>query len=73
MDADGRRVSAPVRDRMSVMTAVLAGLGSAGIDPEDCAVRRPTLDEVFMQLTGHRTDASAPPSLTIGAEKEAAA
>ena len=73
VDPDARRVSAPVRDRMSAMTAVLTGLGAAGIDPEDCAVRRPTLDEVFMQLTGHRTDASAPPSLTIGAEKEAAA
>ena len=57
---DARRVSAPVRDRMAVMTAVLGGLGAAGITPEDFAVRRPTLDEVFMQLTGHRTDASAP-------------
>ena len=73
VDPDARRVSAPIRDRMSVMTAVLGGLGAAGIDPEDFAVRRPTLDEVFMQLTGHRTDASAPPPVTIGAEKEAAA
>jgi len=55
------------------MTAVLGGLGEAGISPEDFAVRRPTLDEVFMQLTGHRTDASATPAITIGAEKEAAA
>jgi ABC-2 type transport system ATP-binding protein len=73
VDPDARRVSAPVRDRMTVMTAVLGGLGEAGITPEDVAVRRPTLDEVFMQLTGHRTDASAPPAITIGAEKEAAA
>jgi ABC-2 type transport system ATP-binding protein len=73
VDPDARRVSAPVRDRMTVMTAVLGGLGGLGITPEDVAVRRPTLDEVFMQLTGHRTDASAPPAITIGAEKEAAA
>ena len=73
VDLDARRVSAPIRDRMSVMTAVLGGLGEAGISPEDVAVRRPTLDDVFMQLTGHRTDASAEPAITISTEKEAAA
>jgi len=73
VDLDARRVSAPIRDRMPVMTAVLGGLGSAGITPEDFAVRRPTLDEVFMQLTGHRTDEAEPASAGIGTEKEAAA
>ena len=73
VDVDARRVSAPIRDRMSVMTAVLGGLSAAGITPEDFAVRRPTLDEVFMQLTGHRTDESETASVGIGAEKEAAA
>ena len=72
IDADARRVSAPISDRMSVLTAVLSELAAGGITPEDVAVRRPTLDEVFMQLTGHRTDASAP-ALSIGAETEAAA
>ncbi len=70
---DARRISAPIDDRMSALTGVLGGLGAADITPEDFAVRRPTLDEVFMQLTGHRTDASEPGSVTIGAEKEAAA
>jgi ABC-2 type transport system ATP-binding protein len=73
VDADARRVSAPIRDRISVMTAILGGLAEADITPEDVAMRRPTLDEVFMQLTGRRTDASAPESVTIDAEKEAAA
>jgi ABC-2 type transport system ATP-binding protein len=68
VDADARRASAPVRDRMAAMTALLGGLSAAGIEPEDVAVRRPTLDEVFMHLTGHRTDAP-----TLGSEKEAAA
>ena len=35
------------------MSAILGELGSAGIEAEDLAVRRPTLDEVFMKLTGH--------------------
>ena len=73
IDQDARRVSAPIQDRMAVMTAVLGGLGEAGISPEDFAVRRPTLDEVFMKLTGHRTNAAAPPAITIDAENEAAA
>ena len=36
------------------------------------AIRRPTLDEVFLQLTGHRTERGAG-TITDGAEKEAAA
>ena len=54
VDSDARRVSAPIDDRMAAMTRVLHDLGEAGIVPEDLALRRPTLDEVFMKLTGHR-------------------
>jgi ABC-2 type transport system ATP-binding protein len=72
VDADARRVSAPIRDRISVMTAILGGLAEADITPEDVAMRRPTLDEVFMQLTGRRADASEPESVTIGPEEAAA-
>jgi ABC-2 type transport system ATP-binding protein len=46
-----RRVAAPVSDRMDALTAVVHGLRHEGIDAEDLAVRRPTLDEVFLQLT----------------------
>jgi ABC-2 type transport system ATP-binding protein len=46
-----RRVTAPVRDRMEALTAVVHGLQREGIDAEDLMVRRPTLDEVFLQLT----------------------
>jgi ABC-2 type transport system ATP-binding protein len=50
-DAAVRRVAAPVRDRMEALTAVVHGLRQEGIDAEDLTVRRPTLDEVFLQLT----------------------
>jgi ABC-2 type transport system ATP-binding protein len=53
VDADVRRISAPVADRMAAMSGTFAALGEAGIAVEDVAVRRPTLDEVFMELTGH--------------------
>ncbi|MBC6459416.1 ATP-binding cassette domain-containing protein [Actinomadura sp. HBU206391] len=54
-----RRISAPVRDRMSVLTEVVRALADAEITAEDISLRRPTLDEVFLRLTGHRTDEEA--------------
>ena len=55
-DPDNRRVSAAVRDRVGALTDVVRALGDAGIVAEDIALRRPTLDEVFLHLTGHRAE-----------------
>jgi ABC-2 type transport system ATP-binding protein len=52
VDAEARRVSAPVADRMAALGAVVRELGE---DAEDVAVRRPTLDEVFLALTDPTT------------------
>ncbi|MDD9372070.1 MAG: ATP-binding cassette domain-containing protein, partial [Acidimicrobiales bacterium] len=52
---DDRRVSVPVADRMAALTAVVTALRDADVPAEDIAVRRPTLDEVFLHLTD-RTD-----------------
>ena len=38
-----------------LVTAVQA-LGAAGITVDDIALRRPTLDDVFLSLTGHTTE-----------------
>ncbi|MFD5316909.1 ATP-binding cassette domain-containing protein, partial [Streptomyces sp. NPDC127098] len=51
-DPDRRLVSAPVTDRMAALAETVRALGAAGIDAEDIALRRPTLDEVFLHLTG---------------------
>jgi ABC-2 type transport system ATP-binding protein len=56
VDADNRRLSAPVRDRMEALTGLVAALRDHGIAAEDVALRRPTLDEVFMHLTGRQTE-----------------
>ena len=56
--ADTRRVSAPVRDRVAALTAATRELDAAGVAVEDVALRRPTLDEVFLHLTGHDTEAA---------------
>jgi ABC-2 type transport system ATP-binding protein len=48
VDAEALRVSAPVQDRMAALGVVMRELGDAA---EDVTLRRPTLDEVFLELT----------------------
>jgi ABC-2 type transport system ATP-binding protein len=57
VDPDARRASAPVDDRLTALAALLRDLEAWGIEAEDVGVRRPTLDEVFLHLTGHPTNA----------------
>ncbi|MGY3203194.1 ATP-binding cassette domain-containing protein [Streptomyces sp. TE5632] len=52
VDTDRRLLSAPVTDRMAALAGVVRALEEAGIEAEDIALRRPTLDEVFLRLTG---------------------
>ena len=54
-DPDTRRVSVPVRDRVAALTEAAWALRDAGVAVEDLVLRRPTLDEVFLHLTGHPT------------------
>ncbi|MFJ5264318.1 ATP-binding cassette domain-containing protein [Streptomyces sp. NPDC088387] len=50
------RVHAPVTDRVSALTDVARTLQEEGIHVEDIGLRRPSLDDVFLRLTGHRTE-----------------
>jgi ABC-2 type transport system ATP-binding protein len=52
IDGDGRRISAPVHDPVGALTALLPAVRAAGIAAEDVGLRRPTLDDVFLRLTG---------------------
>ncbi|MFI2783627.1 ATP-binding cassette domain-containing protein [Streptomyces sp. ALB3] len=58
VDADRRLIGAPAPDRMRALTRTVRVLEEAGIEAEDIAVRRPTLDEVFLALTGAGTSAA---------------
>lgn len=49
--AETRRVS--VAAHAGLVTRAVRELDSAGVELVDVAVRRPTLDDVFLQLTGH--------------------
>lgn len=53
-DPDRRMVGAPAPDRMATLSRTVRVLEEAGVEAEDIAVRRPTLDEVFLSLTGSR-------------------
>jgi ABC-2 type transport system ATP-binding protein len=46
------RISIPVKDRTRALVAMANSLHEARIEPEDLTLRRPTLDEVFLHLTG---------------------
>jgi ABC-2 type transport system ATP-binding protein len=56
VDAHTRRLTAPVRGGAGVLIEALRRLDAADVELLDVALRRPTLDDVFLTLTGHRTE-----------------
>jgi ABC-2 type transport system ATP-binding protein len=52
IDRAVNRVSVPVTDRTRSLIAVTTALAEARIEPHDIVLRQPTLDEVFIHLTG---------------------
>lgn len=52
IDAENNRISVPVVERTRALVMVATALSEAGIEPMDISLRRPTLDEVFIHLTG---------------------
>jgi ABC-2 type transport system ATP-binding protein len=48
-------VTVPAEGGAATLVAVVRDLGEAGIEIDDVGVRRPTLDDVFLALTGHAT------------------
>jgi ABC-2 type transport system ATP-binding protein len=51
------RVSAPVTGGSTVLVNAIRALDADGIEVSDLVLRRPTLDDVFMSLTGHAAEA----------------
>ena len=63
VDADTRRVTAPVSGGSTVLVGAVRVLDASGVVIDDLALRRPTLDDVFLSLTGHAAeDAVAEPA-----------
>ncbi len=69
-DQAGRRVSAQAASGTRELAEVISALDQAAIGVDEVGVRRPTLDEVFLTLTGSHAD--GPPPAT-GSEPETTA
>jgi len=52
LDRPGRRATVPVADGAARLTEAVQALAAKGIELDDVGLRRPTLDEVFLALTG---------------------
>ena len=52
VDVPARSATAPTTDGVTGLATVAEALAAAGIGAEDLALRQPTLDEVFLTLTG---------------------
>ncbi|CAN5689906.1 daunorubicin resistance protein DrrA family ABC transporter ATP-binding protein [soil metagenome] len=52
LSADGRELTAHVDHRAGLITDVVRALDAVGIVVDDVELRRPSLDDVFFQLTG---------------------
>jgi ABC-2 type transport system ATP-binding protein len=57
VDTATSRVAVPVTTGADDLVEVVRALRSAGVTIDDIALRRPTLDDVFLTLTGHTTSA----------------
>jgi ABC-2 type transport system ATP-binding protein len=61
VDAQAGEVTVPIADGIAILPEVVRRLDAAGLALSDLALRRPTLDDVFLSLTGRATQPPDPP------------
>lgn len=69
VDADARQLTAPAAG-LSDMTRIATAFDASGLEIDDLGLKRPSLDDVFLALTGHRAEAE--PDENSGADTGAA-
>ncbi len=81
VDVAERRVTAPLPGGAKRLAAAVREFDSSGVELVDFVLRRPTLDDVFLSLTGHAADVTgngngggndAPPNGKVKAEADLA-
>lgn len=55
VDEGARRLTAP-SEGLRALTQVAEAFAASGIEVDDLGLKRPTLDDVFLRLTGHRAE-----------------
>jgi len=68
VEPEARRVSVAALGGAAALAGVVRALDAAGIVPADIALRRPTLDDVFLRLTGRAADTTADDGSAAGTE-----
>jgi ABC-2 type transport system ATP-binding protein len=56
VDAEHRRIVVPVTNGSRLLADAVRDLDAANLKLDDLALRRPTLDDVFLALTGHEAE-----------------
>ncbi|MFH8365924.1 ATP-binding cassette domain-containing protein [Streptomyces sp. NPDC018031] len=54
-----RKVTVPVVGGAKLLAEIIRELDGRGVEIDDIGLRRPTLDDVFLSLTGHRAETGA--------------
>ena len=72
-DERSRQLVMPITGGSGVLTEALRLLDGAGIGLDDVGLRRPTLDDVFLSLTGHVTAADEEEATTTKSKEGARA
>jgi ABC-2 type transport system ATP-binding protein len=55
-ELDGVVLKVPIAERKGMIAAAVQRLNEAGVGIDDISMRRPTLDDVFLNLTGHAAE-----------------
>jgi ABC-2 type transport system ATP-binding protein len=57
IDAEGTSLSVPAADGVATLGEVFGRVAALGVELADISLRKPSLDEVFLKLTGHAVPA----------------
>ena len=68
INSERRHIVVPVTQGAQLLAAVVRDLDAAMVPLDDLALRRPTLDDVFLALTGRPAEETEPTTDTLAAE-----
>jgi ABC-2 type transport system ATP-binding protein len=72
VDVQAGQVTLPITNGVAILPEVVRRLDTAGLVLSDLALRRPTLDDVFLTLTRHPTQLPAVPVEQVSADPQPA-